>query len=153
MLGKKKKSVVFGIDGLPHSMIEKFIDQGVMPYMGTLAKAGNLTKMKVTLPEISAVSWPSFMTGSNPGTHGIYGFTELRPGSYDMYFPAFKDLKCPTFWDKLGEKVSTVRKAWLPRSPTPDTKLYPGLATPPSRTGARGFATSTTYRPRMWLPR
>lgn len=100
---KKKKAVVVGIDGLPHSLIEKLAADGVMPYMGTLAKAGNLSKMKVTLPEISAVSWPSFMTGSNPGTHGIYGFTDIAPGTYDMTFPSFRDLKCPTFWDKLGE--------------------------------------------------
>ena len=100
---KKNYSVVVGIDGLPYSLIRKFASDGVMPYLGSLAGAGNLTRMKVTLPEISSVSWASFMTGANPGTHGIFGFTDLKPGAYDMIFPAFRDLKCPTFWDRLGE--------------------------------------------------
>ncbi len=100
---KRNRAVVVGIDGLPYSLLERLAADGVMPYMGTLAGAGNLSRMKVTLPEISAVSWPSFMTGADPGTHGIYGFTDLKPGSYEMVFPAFRDLKCPTFWDKLGD--------------------------------------------------
>ncbi len=100
---KKNCSVVVGIDGLPHSLLLKLAERGVMPYMGSLAESGALTRMKVTLPEISAVSWPSFMTGAGPGAHGIYGFTDLKPGSYDMYFNSFADLKTPTFWDKLGE--------------------------------------------------
>jgi len=100
---KKNRVVVVGIDGLPHSLIEKLAAEGVMPYMGALAASGNVARMKVTLPEISAVSWPSFMTGSDPGTHGIFGFTDLKPGSYDMVFPAFRDLKSPTFWDRLGD--------------------------------------------------
>jgi predicted AlkP superfamily phosphohydrolase/phosphomutase len=60
--------------------------------------------MKVTLPEISAVSWPSFMTGTNPGNHSIYGFTDLKPNTYNLRFPSFGDLRAPTIWDKLGER-------------------------------------------------
>lgn len=100
---KKNRSVVVGIDGLPFTMLNKLAADGVMPYMGTLGKAGILTRMKVTLPEISAVSWPSFMTGANPGAHGIYGFTDIAPNSYNMIFPSFKDLKAPTIWDRLGQ--------------------------------------------------
>jgi predicted AlkP superfamily phosphohydrolase/phosphomutase len=44
------------------------------------------------------------MTGANPGTHGIFGFTDLKPGSYDMTFPSFPDLKTDTLWDELGEQ-------------------------------------------------
>jgi len=95
--------VVVGIDGLPHSLLLELAGRDVMPYLGLLAGSGNLRRMKVTLPEISAVSWPSFMTGAGPGTHGVYGFTDLKPNSYDMFFNSFGDLKTPTFWDKLGD--------------------------------------------------
>lgn len=75
-----------------------------MPNMGKLASAGNLQQMKVTLPEISAVSWPSFMTGGNPGTHSIFGFTDFKPNSYAIRFPNYKDVKAMTIWDKLENK-------------------------------------------------
>jgi len=46
--------------------------------------------MNASLPEISSVSWTSFMTGRNPGEHGIFGFTHLQPGSYGPSLPEFK---------------------------------------------------------------
>jgi len=101
---KKPRSCVVGIDGLPCTLLKRFCESGITPRMAELVKAGHLRQMTVTLPEISAVSWPSFMTGSNPGTHGIFGFTDLKSNTYDIVFPAFRDLKAPTFWDKLGEK-------------------------------------------------
>ncbi len=60
--------------------------------------------MKASLPEISAVSWTDFMTGTNSGTHGIFGFTDFKPDSYELRFPNFLDVKAPTFWDTLGAK-------------------------------------------------
>ncbi len=99
---KKKRSCVVGLDGVPYTLVRRFIDDGTWPFMAELAGSGALAQMRVTLPEISAVSWPSFMTGSNPGTHGIFGFTELG-SDYGMRFTNFLDLKAPTFWDRLGE--------------------------------------------------
>jgi len=63
---------------------------------------GSFHKMETSLPEISSVAWTSFMTGKNPGEHGIFGFMELREGSYNMYFPNYTDVKAPTFWDAAG---------------------------------------------------
>jgi predicted AlkP superfamily phosphohydrolase/phosphomutase len=66
--------------------------------------------MKASLPEISSVSWTNFMTGTNPGTHGIFGFTDLKENSYDLRFPNFLDVDAVTFWDRLAEmkKMSVV---------------------------------------------
>lgn len=106
--GKRNRSgpaaFAFGIDGVPHSLITKLMDEGVMPRASEIFHNGTLHKMKVTLPEISAVSWTSFMTGSGPGTHGVFGFTDFKPGSYKIRFPSFAELKAPTLWDRLGER-------------------------------------------------
>lgn len=100
----RKRTLVIGLDGVPHSLLTRFTADGTMPNMARLAQTGHLSKMKVTLPEISAVSWPSFMTGTNPGTHGIFGFVDWKPGTYDIRFPNYGDLKAPTIWDRLGER-------------------------------------------------
>ncbi|MCX7012225.1 MAG: alkaline phosphatase family protein [Candidatus Sumerlaeota bacterium] len=100
----KKRVCVIGLDGMPHSLLSRFIDSGVMPTMAELTKAGAMQKMRVSLPEISAVSWTTFMTGANPGQHGIFGFLDLKPGTKEIRFPSFRDVKVPTFWDRLGEK-------------------------------------------------
>ncbi|MCK5596891.1 MAG: alkaline phosphatase family protein, partial [Candidatus Eisenbacteria sp.] len=104
---RKQKTLVVGLDGVPYPLLQDLAANGTMPNVAKLIELGHLAKMKVTLPEISAVSWPSFMTGANPGQHGIFGFLDPKPGSYDVRFPNFRDLKVPTFWEKMGEKKKT----------------------------------------------
>ena len=101
---RKKRVCVIGLDGVPYELLVRFTSQGLMPATAEIIGRGYLQRMKVPLPEISSVSWTSFMTGTNPGTHGIFGFVDLRPHSYQMRFPSFKDLKAPTIWDKLGQR-------------------------------------------------
>jgi predicted AlkP superfamily phosphohydrolase/phosphomutase len=95
---------VVGLDGVPFDLLSGLAAQGTMPAMQRLIARGHLRKMKASLPEISSVSWTSFMTGTNPGNHGIFGFTDLRDRSYQIRFPNFLDVKVPTIWDRLGER-------------------------------------------------
>lgn len=101
---KKKRVCVIGLDGVPYTLLLDLAQKGIMPALSSLLNSGYLQRMKASLPEISAVSWTNFMTGTNPGTHGIFGFTDLKKGSYDLRFPNFLDLKINTFWDELGKK-------------------------------------------------
>jgi predicted AlkP superfamily phosphohydrolase/phosphomutase len=101
---KKKRVFVIGLDGVPHSLLLDLAQKGIMPEVSRLIESGHLHKMKASLPEISSVSWTNFMTGTNPGTHGIFGFTDLKKDSYSLRFPNFLDLKKETFWDSLGKR-------------------------------------------------
>lgn len=99
---KQRGLLVLGLDGMPKTLIERLAQDGVMPFLGEVFSCGRLHRMRACLPEVSNVNWSSFMTGANPGTHGIFGFTDLKPGSYAVAFPSFPDLKTDTFWDELG---------------------------------------------------
>jgi predicted AlkP superfamily phosphohydrolase/phosphomutase len=101
---KENRVCVIGLDGVPYGLLLDLAKKGVMSTVGRIIDSGRLHKMKASLPEISAVSWTSFMTGTNPGTHGIFGFTDLKPKSYELRFPNFSDVKAPVFWDTLGQK-------------------------------------------------
>jgi predicted AlkP superfamily phosphohydrolase/phosphomutase len=48
------------------------------------------------------VSWTNFMTGKNPGKHGIYGFTDMKPGTLTLFFPNFGSVRGDTLWDVAG---------------------------------------------------
>ncbi len=101
---RQKRVVVIGLDGVPYSLIHNLTQQGIMPRTGRWLTAGRLYPMKASLPEISAVSWTDFMTGVDSGTHGIFGFTDLKPGTYELRFPNFFDVQAQTIWDKLGQQ-------------------------------------------------
>ena len=103
MAGSKKgKAVVLGLDGVPCSLLRRLCAEGVTPRIAALAAASPLQEMTVTLPEISAVSWPSFCTGVGPGRHGVFGFTDLKPGTYDLRFTNVGDVKAPALWDIIS---------------------------------------------------
>jgi len=101
---KKKRVCVIGLDGVPHYLLLNLARKGVMPTARRLIESGHLHKMKASLPEISSVSWTNFMTGSNPGTHGIFGFTDFKKNSYDIRFPNYLDVKKERFWDLIGNQ-------------------------------------------------
>lgn len=98
------KAVVIGLDGVPFSLLQKLILKGIMPNFAKIASQGVFVPMETTFPEVSSVSWTSFMTGKNPGEHGIYGFMELKPGSYQMTFPNSGNIRAKTIWEHLGEE-------------------------------------------------
>lgn len=100
----KPRVCVIGLDGVPHPLLLDLANQGVMPTFQNLIANGKLHQLKASLPEISSVSWTDFMTGTNPGTHGVFGFTDIKPGGYDLRFPNYLDVKAPTIWDKLGRQ-------------------------------------------------
>ena len=100
----KRRVCVVGLDGVPRGLLERLAGDGVMPNVAQRIEAGHLRSMRASLPEISSVSWSSFMTGVDPGQHGIFGFTDLDPDNYELRFPGFHDLQVPTFWDRLGKK-------------------------------------------------
>lgn len=100
---RKKRACIVGLDGVPFDLLLGLAEDGIMPAMHRLIQGGYLHRMKASLPEVSSVSWTSFMTGTNPGTHGIFGFTDLREHTYQIRFPNFLDVKAPTLWDRLGE--------------------------------------------------
>jgi len=103
-----QRVAVIGLDGVPYSMLQRFIAAGITPNLGAAAAAGSLVPMTSTLPAISSVAWASFMTGTNPGEHGIFGFTDLAAGRISLRLPSFDDLRQPVIWQRLAAKRSVV---------------------------------------------
>jgi predicted AlkP superfamily phosphohydrolase/phosphomutase len=99
-----RRVCVVGLDGVPYGLLKRLAEGGVMPHVAAFARGGHLAPMRAALPPISSVSWTSFMTGANPGEHGIFGFTDVDPNSYALRFPLFGEVAVPTFWDTLGQR-------------------------------------------------
>lgn len=105
---KKPKVVIFGLDGVPYDLIKDLSERGVMPAFSRLIKEGIFCKMASSIPEVSSVAWSCIITGKNPGEHGIYGFVDLRPGGYKLFFPNFNSLKVKPFWERWDNLRSAI---------------------------------------------
>jgi predicted AlkP superfamily phosphohydrolase/phosphomutase len=103
-----KRKVIIGLDGMPFGLIERFSEDGTMPNLSVLVREGVFRPMHSSIPEVSSVAWSSIITGTNPGEHGIFGFTDIAPGTYRMTFPNFNSLKARPFWERPGVGRSVI---------------------------------------------
>lgn len=123
---KKKwpRACIIGLDGVPYTIITSLCES-VMPRTREILSTGCIAPMTVTVPEISSVSWSTFMTGKNPGEHSIFGFTDLKEGGYDLRFPSFRDLKAKTIWEVAGKKG--LRSVVINQPSTYPARSIPGV--------------------------
>ncbi len=77
-----KKVIVIGLDGLEPSIVEAMLERGELPNLARIRQAGSYTRLKTTYPAQTPVAWSSFVTGTNPGGHGIFDFVSRDPRTY-----------------------------------------------------------------------
>jgi len=95
--------VVLSIDGVPYGLAQRMIEQGDMPNLASLAAQAGLRKMRSIQPTVSCVAWSSYMTGCNPGKHGIHGFIDRREGTYELMFPNASTRAADDIWSILSK--------------------------------------------------
>ncbi|MEW5946248.1 MAG: alkaline phosphatase family protein [bacterium] len=69
---KRPKIFILGLDGASPELIACLRAEGRLPNISAMIKDGVFTKLETTVPSLSAVAWASFMTGMNPGRHGVF---------------------------------------------------------------------------------
>jgi predicted AlkP superfamily phosphohydrolase/phosphomutase len=107
-LHSKKRFVIIGLDGVPYRAIRKLSEMAVIENIRRLIEKGTFKQIESSIPEVSSVAWSSIITGRNPGEHGIFGFTHLKPNSYQLSFPNFDDLKSAPFWLNSKQEKSVI---------------------------------------------
>jgi predicted AlkP superfamily phosphohydrolase/phosphomutase len=100
----KRRVFLLGLDGTPYGLMQDLFSKGILKNLSEIAARGSLLKMSTTVPDVSSVAWTTFMTGVNPGRHGIFGFVDLKPGTYSTYFPNSAHVRSPCLWNLLGKE-------------------------------------------------
>lgn len=66
--------IVIGIDGGCWDYIDPLLEKGLVPNLQRLIDNGLRGVLKSTMPPITPAAWSSFITGKNPGKHGLFDF-------------------------------------------------------------------------------
>ncbi len=100
-----KKVLFIGLDGATFDVLDPLIDRGLMPRLKQFIDEGVRGPLETTIPPITPTAWVSWMTGKNPGKHGVFEFLLRRKGS-----GALPDTPVSSrsrdglpFWDVLGQ--------------------------------------------------
>lgn len=100
-----KKVLFIGLDGATFDVLNPLIDRGLMPRLKQFIDQGVHGPLETTIPPITPTAWVSWMTGKNPGKHGVFEFLLRRKGSGelpDMPVSSRSRDGLP-FWDVLGQ--------------------------------------------------
>lgn len=103
-----KRVFVLGIDGFPFSLINNNHIKKVMPYLHFLCEKYNAKQLESVYPVVSSVAWTSFFTGSNPGEHNIYGFTDRICNPFKVTITTSKDRQKTPIWNTLNTKKKKI---------------------------------------------
>ena len=80
----RPRLLIVGIDGATWKLMRPWIEDGSLPTLADLVRRGSSGQL-LSVPNMhSPAAWTSFMTGTNPGKHGIFFFSERAPGSYQL---------------------------------------------------------------------
>lgn len=77
-----EKVVVIGLDGASEDFMQRCMEKNDLPNIEKLSST-SFQRMDSTLPPLTPSGMSSFLTGKNPGGHGVYGFEKRDALSYD----------------------------------------------------------------------
>jgi len=96
--------LVLGLDGATFDLMLPWIEQGDLPNLGRLMHGGSHSPLESTIPPITPCAWSSFMTGKNPGKHGLFDFVEPAPGRGGFRFANASSRHGQSLWGYMSAK-------------------------------------------------
>jgi predicted AlkP superfamily phosphohydrolase/phosphomutase len=124
--------LIVGLDGATFDLMLPWIEEGCLPNLARILRSGSKSPLESTIPPITPCAWSSFMTGKNPGKHGLFDFIEPH-GEHGFRFTnaSFRDGE--TLWGCLSRHGRRVGVVNVPMTFPPEPVngfLISGLDTP-----------------------
>jgi predicted AlkP superfamily phosphohydrolase/phosphomutase len=80
MVQSPRRYLVLGLDGGTFDLLDPLMASGDVPFLKGLAERGLRAPLRSVFPPKTIPAWYSFATGLDPGSLGIFGFTEPNGG-------------------------------------------------------------------------
>lgn len=131
-----RRVLVIGLDGATFRVLRPMAEAGELPVLSRLMAAGAHGVLRSTIQPSSEQAWPAFFTGVQNGKHGIFGFVQRIPGTYETQYVNASLQRAPTLWRILSERGRRVLVVNVPITYPPEEVngvLIGGLMTPSER--------------------
>lgn len=131
-----KRVFILGLDGGTFDIILPLVEKGELPNISKLLSHGAWGELGSTIHPNTPVAWTSFMTGLNPGKHGIYDFIIAKENDYGFRLTTASDRRADTMWEFMGMSDKKVLVVNVPYTYPPDKVngiMISGLDAPMAR--------------------
>jgi predicted AlkP superfamily phosphohydrolase/phosphomutase len=129
----RDRVLVIGLDGGTFEVIKPLVAEGRLPNLGRLMAEGVHGILQSTIPPVTAVAWTTFMTGKNPGKHGIFHFHLPSTTTYKRPLVNATSIKAKPLWDIISERGKRVGVVNVPLTYPPhpvNGVMVAGMLTP-----------------------
>lgn len=115
-----KRLLIIGLDGATFTILKPLMAAGKMPRLRGVMETGASGLLRSTTPALTPAAWTTFLTGKQPGTHGIIDFEQ-----YDHFTNTFKmnsaccGDRARTIWQILGDRGLKVGSVNVPMTYPP----------------------------------
>jgi len=130
---KNSRILIIGIDGGTWDVLGIACDKGLMPQLDRFRQRGAWGTLRSTIPPITPAAWVAFMTGKNPGRHGVLGFQEYDSRTNKPQLTSSRSIRTETLWQKLARHDKRVIVVGVPMTYPPlevNGTLVSGFDTP-----------------------
>jgi predicted AlkP superfamily phosphohydrolase/phosphomutase len=93
--------LAIGIDAAEPTLVKRMVAEGALPNLRALADEGAWRELDAHADLGSAAVWPSFLTGTDPDSHGRYGEWEWEPETMAIS----RWGTCEPFWAGLESEL------------------------------------------------
>lgn len=119
----KNKTAIIALDGADYDYFREWLRNGWLPNLATLLDEQNVFPLKSSDPPVTSVAWASFMTGKNPGEHGVFDFEKnIADWGVKREVVLYDDIDGKMVWDVLGEQEQTCCVLFFPFTYPPKIK-------------------------------
>ncbi len=99
---------VIGLDGGTFDLLELWIKEGRLPNLKRMIENSAYGRLESTIPPVTPPAWTSFMTGVNPGKHGVLDFFAFDAGSFKKMLVNSSHVRSKRLWDYLEREAKKV---------------------------------------------
>jgi len=129
-----QRLLIVGLDGATFDVLNPLMAEGRMPRLKEAIAAGASGLLRSTVPPITPAAWTTFLTGKNPGAHGIIDFERYDVHTNKLTLNSTRCLDhVRNLWQILGDQGLKVGSVNVPMTypPTPvNGFLVSGFETP-----------------------
>jgi predicted AlkP superfamily phosphohydrolase/phosphomutase len=124
-----------GLDGATLDLIRPWAAEGKLPAFAKIMNEGAFGRLISTILPVTGPAWVSFMTGKNPGKHGVGDFMQRMSEDYRRSPVDSSSIRATPFWVTAGQQGKKVGILNVPVTYPPyevNGFMVSGLLTPRS---------------------
>ncbi len=110
-----ERVLIIGLDGATFDMLDPLMSEGRMPRLRDAIERGVAGVLHSTTPPITPAAWTTFLTGKQPGAHGIIDFERYDVFTNELHLNSTRCLDhVRNLWGILSDKGFRVGSVNVP---------------------------------------